>query len=56
MPELAAKISKSANKAASLLSKFQMSSSPSPSQDKAEESTGGYVHEKLEWIKEGKRK
>lgn len=55
-PELAAKITNSANKAASVLSKFQMSSSSSPSQDKVEETTAGYVHEKLEWLKEGKRK
>nr|QIC49977.1 DNA mismatch repair protein Msh6-like protein [Actinia equina] len=55
---LANKVSNSATKAASLLSKFQMTSSPSTSSEKKtdKDNGNGFAHERLEWLKEQKRK
>ena len=54
---LANKVSSSASKAAKSLARFQMSSSPSPSsKTDNEDDVGTYTHEKLEWLKEDKRR
>ena len=54
---LAKKVSSSASKAAESLARFQMTASPTPSSslDK-EDGEGSYTHEKLEWLKEDKRR
>lgn len=54
---LTKKVSSSANKAAESLARFQMSSSPtnSPNVDN-ENGEGSYTHEKLDWLKEDKRR
>ncbi|XP_048590320.1 DNA mismatch repair protein Msh6-like [Nematostella vectensis] len=54
---LATKITNSASKAATSLARFQMTSSPAPVTEPDENgNTGVYLHEKLDWLKEGKRK
>ncbi|KAL9963214.1 hypothetical protein ACROYT_G032392 [Oculina patagonica] len=54
---LANKVSSSATKAAESLARFQMSSSPVPgSKAVDEEGTETYKHEKLDWLKEDKRR
>lgn len=51
------KVSSSASKAAESLARFQMSSSPVPSTNTVdEEGSGTYKHEKLDWLKEDKRR
>ena len=54
---LTKKVSSSASKAAESLARFQMSSSPtnSPNVDN-ENGEGSYTHEKLDWLKEDKRR
>lgn len=54
---LAKKMSSSASKAAVSLARFQMNSSPVPKASAADgEGVGTYTHERLEWLKEDKRK
>ena len=51
------KVSGSASKAAESLARFQMSSSPTPSSKADDEGAVGiYKHEKLDWLKEDKRR
>ena len=53
----AKKMSSSASKAAVSLARFQMNSSPVPKASTADgEGVGTYTHERLEWLKEDKRK
>jgi len=50
-------VSSSASKAAESLARFQMSSSPTPSSNaNNDEGVATYTHEKLDWLKEEKRK
>ena len=50
-------MSSSAGKAAVSLARFQMNSSPVPKASTADgEGVGTYTHERLEWLKEDKRK
>ena len=54
---LAKKMSSSASKAAVSLARFQMNSSPVPKASTADgEGVGTYTHDRLEWLKEDKRK
>jgi len=54
---LANKVSSSASKAAESLARFQMTSSPVPSANSVDEDGAGtYKHEKLDWLKEDKRR
>ena len=54
---LANKVSNSASRAADSLAKFQMISSPAPSSNADnDDSVATYTHEKLDWLKEDKRR
>ena len=54
---LAKKVSSSASKAAESLARFQMTASPTPSSNVDKEGgEGSYTHEKLDWLKEDKRR
>ena len=54
---LANKVSSSASKAVESLARFQMTSSPAPSSNADnEDGVATYKHEKLEWLKEDKRR
>ena len=54
---LAKKVSSSASKAAESLARFQMTASPIPSSNVDKEGgEGSYTHERLDWLKEDKRR
>lgn len=54
---LAKKVSSSASKAAESLARFQMTASPTPSSNVDKEGgEGSYTHERLDWLKEDKRR